>query len=305
MKETKLTISNKKMKVDLPLVENLPAPRANPAPVSNPSDPESIAPDPVTLEPTQVTVPLRAVVYDANTKQLALGTLGDATFDGNRQITAAGFPNVTAGGTTVGQFLNNLLFPALGPVASIAIADPTRQRGDTRNLDYSWTVTKRTSPIGFIEVEGIDQAVTGETQSGTSATLFGAVSVYITASDINQLISSASALVSYHDYRFWFQSGIDFLGATDGDISAFLTLNASKDFAGARQQSRTFTLADEYNYFAYEDSLGAASFVVGGLPNTAYQLHSFAYTNSHGYTINYRLYRSGGKGTGTIGVTIN
>ena len=305
MKETKLTISNKKMKVDLPLVENLPASRANPAPVASPTDPMSTTPDPVILEPTQVAVPLRTLVYDANSKQLALGTVGDASFDGNRQITAAGFPSVTAGGNTVGQFLNNLLFPALGPVASISITDPTRQKGDIRDLNYSWSVTKRTSPIGLIKVEGVDQTVTGETQSGTGTTLFGAASVFITANDINQLVSSATASVSYNNYRFWFQSGTDFLGGTNGDISAFLTLNASKEFAGSRQQSRTFTLADEYSYFAYEDSLGAASFVVGGLRNTAYQLHSFAYTNSHGYTTSYRLYRSGGKGTGTIGVTIN
>ncbi|WP_216689009.1 hypothetical protein [Hymenobacter siberiensis] len=310
MKETKLTISNKKMKVDLPLVEQLTPLTPILASVLAPETLKSLVATTIQTEPAQALIPLRALVYDGNTKQMALGKFTggvDTSFDGTRQITRDGLPHITPGGITVGDVLENLLYPAVGPGASLSVVDPVRLMGATPTVVMNWNVTQQTNPITEIVVNGIAQDITLTSGSESVLTYNSTDATYYMSVATATEAATASASVNFRHNRIWFTATDDKLGYFDKDLSNSLNALSSgnKEFATSRQMTKTFTLNDEYIYFAYLESYGPATFVVGGLPNTAYVSKTFTFANENGYDATFLLYRSGGKGTGSIGVQLN
>ena len=61
----------------------------------------------------------------------------------------------------------------------------------------------------------------------------------------------------------------------------------------------------QYFYIAYPQGFGAASFTVGGLPNSAWTPFTNSYTNASGYITNYLIYRTDTLQFGSnVGITI-
>lgn len=74
------------------------------------------------------------------------------------------------------------------------------------------------------------------------------------------------------------------------DSAGILTL--SSELSTTLNQSRTFTAANAFIYFAWPASYGNGSFTVGGLPNSAWIKTTVSFTNSVNYTSDYFVYRS-------------
>lgn len=292
MKETKLTISNKKVKVDLPLSAELLAASRLVAVAS-----EAIA---VTLPKPKPKV----LIYHPDLQKLSLGDAGDASFDGTKTITRAGLPQIAPGGATVSEFLTNLFYPSVAPGASLQADNSLREMGAPTAVTLRWVVYPQTNPITSIVVNGVAQVVTATFGSESAATSPNTDTTFSMTVRTASETTGASQDVVYRHKRFWFTAASDLLNSSDAALSTTLQ-GASSEFATGRQQSRSFTLGGEYVYFAYLGAYGDASFVVGGLPNTAYQPRTFTYTNAQGYAASFRLYRSGNAGTGSINVTLN
>jgi hypothetical protein len=285
VKDTKLPISNKTVTVDLPN--------------EGTSAPGSVAP--------------KTVLYHPDTKQLTLGSAGKDTtpFNGERPITLAvpGLQGKTLHGNTTGEVLTNLLlqfYPTQPPTCTLIASNPQRLHGAAPDVILYYNAYPGDNSLDIINVNGVNIDLDIPQGSQNTATIQDTDTTYsMLVQDDEGLQGLATATVQYFHERYWFTSSTNLLLASAATISAFLQGLASKEFSTARQQSRTFTVAREYIYFAYPSSFGPASFVVGGLPNTAYQLGTFDYTNTNGYVEPYNLYRSGNAGTGTIGVALN
>lgn len=59
-----------------------------------------------------------------------------------------------------------------------------------------------------------------------------------------------------------------------------------------RAQTRVFNASNQFIYFAWPAAYGDGSFIVGNLPNSAWQKTTVQFTNSLGYTASYLVYRS-------------
>ncbi|MBF9237438.1 hypothetical protein I2I05_08510 [Hymenobacter sp. BT683] len=281
MKDTKLTLSNKTVKVDLP-----DATGTN----------------------------LKSVVVDSS-GFLGIGFSGggggdNTPFNGQRPIVAA-IPYLqgkTLGGTTTGAVLENflkVLYPAQAPVATLSVANPNREVGESTAVTLTYGVAVKDNPIDSIVVNGGQRDPDVLTGVVTTATAVDTNTTFtMSATDSAGLTDSESVTVQYFRNRFWFRAAANLLTSSASEVSEILNSITSKEFSTSRAQTRSFTLDAEYIYFAYPVSFGTASFVVGGLPNTAYQFKDFAYVNTFGNSTLYRLYRSGNAGTGTITVEV-
>ena len=78
--------------------------------------------------------------------------------------------------------------------------------------------------------------------------------------------------------------------------SPALTNSEILDLTGAlsttRTQSSTFNAANQFIYFAWPAVFGDGNFIVGNLPNSAWQKTVMQFTNALGYTASYFVYRS-------------
>jgi hypothetical protein len=230
-----------------------------------------------------------------------------AAFDWNRAITAPipGAQGVTPGGVTVAAGLENLLFPAQLPqITQFFAQNATREYGASTSVTLNWGVRATSYPITVITVAGQPRDIRTTTGTVTAqATANTDTTFTMTVKTEHQTVTT-QAQVNFRYQRMWFQSGSNYLGATDADLSALLQAQSNREFATGKAQARTNVLADEYSYFAYPASFGPADFKVNGLSNTAFQLRQFTYTNSYGYSVLFNLYRSGGKNSGTVAIEL-
>lgn len=79
-------------------------------------------------------------------------------------------------------------------------------------------------------------------------------------------------------------------GAAELDNAGILALTGA--LSTTKAQSRTFSAANQFIYFAWPASYGDGSFTVGGLPNSAWRKTAVQFTNAQGYTSSYFVYRS-------------
>ena len=95
--------------------------------------------------------------------------------------------------------------------------------------------------------------------------------------------TSASASVAFSHRRYWGTS-------TEADVD-FTKL--TKDLSNSRYKTIDFNCSGgKYFYYAYPKALGIASWKVGGLAFTGYQLTEKTITNEYGLPVTYYVYRS-------------
>lgn len=224
----------------------------------------------------------------------------ELAFNWDRPITRTSWPyNINLGSTndTIKKGLEAIFFPALAPLASIS-GGGTREWGDSKVVNLTWSATKQTNPITSIIVDGVAVTPTGNNQNGTAIGNTGLDTdhaFYISVSD-GTLTSIGSTSVGFRNKRFWFKNSQDIMTMTDTELSNFLKNSANainSEFATDRNQpSRSFLCTDEYVYFAYLASYGNASFTVNSLPNSSWEEKTFVYSNSFSYLTTLKLYKS-------------
>ena len=236
------------------------------------------------------------------------GVSGGA-FDGTRTITQGSYAGVTPGGSTVVEFLDNVFYGDLAPACGMYIEDTPREFGASHDVAIHYAVTQRSNPVQTIVVDGnaialdafgnlpLTGVVGGTTAVNTNKTF------YMSATDSKNLAGTTQAGVEFKHKRFWFTNAQDLTVMTEANISSILVAQQS-EFSGDRGQTRTFTPASEYIYFAWNADYGQGQFVTNGLPDTDFIQKGFAFTNSQGYITNFKLVRKGTKLSNTFTIKV-
>ena len=216
---------------------------------------------------------------------------------------------VTIGGITAGmsfsgtysmqQMFDMLLYPYIAPSTSISSSSTTLEFGNPSLLvSLSWSVTKNSNNITSILVNGIPVVPTGNSQAGVAAgtvianttTTFG-----ITASDGTSTVAATTQVV-WRNARYWgvassfgALNSAQILGLTGASVGV------GKELSTTRVQTRNgIDGGGNYLAFAWPTSFGTPTFVINGLPNTAWTKvnNTYTFTNTYGYTASYDVWMS-------------
>lgn len=109
--------------------------------------------------------------------------------------------------------------------------------------------------------------------------------------------NSASSSISYS-----FLNNVFWGSASTGIYnSAFINALSNKKLASAVKGTYSFNIASgEYGFWAVPSNMTISSVWIGGFEVTVDDLGIVSYTNSQGYTRDYRIYKTGKSGLGTI-----
>lgn len=227
-----------------------------------------------------------------------------AAFNGERPITAAipGLQGVTLHGSTEKDVLRNLLlqlYPAQPPLATMSVANPVRERGDSSDVEFSWTATPQTNPITTIKVNGKAIRATGAQQSGSGSVPANSLFPLTLVVSDGTLSASASASVSYSLARFFGPS------ANNRDqMVAALTTSTPIDYArlGLHKELANDYLVNttsdctggKYIHLLFDAAYGAPTLVRSGINNfSAYTLTDVTITDTFGVARAYKLLTTG------------
>lgn len=246
----------------------------------------------------KITVPGRALIaaIDDTTQRAILG-LGSAAvhpatdFDPTGAAAAAQAYSIPAYPlvTTTQQGLDVLFASGAGAVLAAQLTSTVlaAEHGDTINaLTLNWTYNKPTVLSQSIAPVPGAVAANLRTVALTALGLVTNTTVTLSASDGGPVIT-ATVDVKFKDKRFW---GVS---PTAVPLSgAFINTLAFNELADNRLQSRQLSGGGQYLYFAWPTSFGAPEFFTDGMKSSGWVKTTLSYTNAHGYTTSYDIYRS-------------
>lgn len=212
-------------------------------------------------------------------------------------LTVGGASIGTTFSGTVQDALDKILYPYIGPDCSLS-GGGNREFGSTTSVTLSWSVTKYSNSIFTITVDGTPILPTGNNQSGSQgATATANVNTTFSMSTSDGTTSdSDTTTVTWLNRRYW------------GTFPTFTALNSAQvlgltgagvgtgnELSATRVQTRNnINGGGNYLVFAWPTTFGTPSFVINGLPSTAWTKinNSFAFTNANGYVNNYDVWIS-------------
>jgi hypothetical protein len=244
----------------------------------------------------------------------------DSSFDSNRTTTRVGVPAVNVGGATVKQFLEGYFFPSVLPSLTIT-GGVTRYFGNNAPFTLNWTVTRRTLPITSITVHGmsvpsgffVGLPQNGSLTSGTTATI-GTPNTnqtfILNATTASENVNATTTMTFSHK-RYYYGESQNLLDNglfTDAGRSANVNLNdvpSKAEFASSRVKGTfSITLSNQFFYYVYPVSFGAASFTINGLLNNDFSFTDFTFTNPFGFPTTFRMYRSNNLLNGSFNIAV-
>lgn len=166
------------------------------------------------------------------------------------------------------------------------------------NVNLTWTITptnvvlssQTLNPsIGSVDVSLRTTNLTG--LSLTTDTTW--TNVINDGLGFNNSIVTNTASIAFRHYLSWGRSS-----ATSLDNGAIQNLyltggGAGRGFQTSRLRSGIFmSVTNQYVYFAYPASFGAATFRVNGFPNSAFTNTTVTYTNESGNATSFLIYRT-------------
>lgn len=181
--------------------------------------------------------------------------------------------------------------PSAPPVVMLSNNAGTVESGTTiTDVTLSWTLSHGTmvsqslTDVGSITASLRSYALTG--LSITSPKQY-TLSYSLTYLGFNGTINgSVSTTVSFGQKRYWGVLSTD--TPTDSDI-----ISLSSEFATNFAQNRVFNPSNQYIYFAWPETFGAAtSFKFNGLVSSAWLLTTRTFVNAAGGSASYHIYRS-------------
>lgn len=210
---------------------------------------------------------------------LGATAIGDAIFTASNSIAARQALGLQSYTNTLTNSVNNI---EIGSTVS--------------NITIGWTIAPTDATYAVRTLAGAGSTNTITNNSATLAfsnlSLTGNTTWTLTVGDGLGITNTATTSVNFLNYMSWGRST-----NTTLNNAAIQTLHttgggASRAFATSRSRSFTMDGGGQYIYIAYPASFGAASFTVGGLPNTAFTVTTNTYTNASGYVTNYLIYRT-------------
>lgn len=208
---------------------------------------------------------------------------------------------ISVGGVSIGttfsgsvqDALDRILYPYVGPSCTLS-GGGNREFGSTTSTTLTWTTTQNTNPIIAITVSGV-----GTTYSSGSMGAFATQNVNTTFNmSVYDGVSNAGAstTVTWLNARYW---GISttFGGLTSSQINGLTGagVGVGKELSTTRVQSRNgINGGGNYLVFAWPSSFGTPTFVINGLPSSAWTKvnNATTFTNIYGYTASYDVWMS-------------
>jgi hypothetical protein len=109
----------------------------------------------------------------------------------------------------------------------------------------------------------------------------------------NSIVTNSSASIAFRHYLSWGRSSLTNLGNSEIQTLHTTGGGAGRALVTARQRSGiSMTVSNQYVYFAYPASFGAATFRVNGFPNSAFTNTTVTYTNASGNVSSFLIYRT-------------
>jgi len=225
-----------------------------------------------------------ALVFDGEGAagfRAALGatTLGTAIFTATNQVSARQALGL--------QAYTNTLTNSVGTV----------EIGSTvSNVTVGWTISPTNATYALRQLGGAGATNTITNNASTLAfsnlSLSNDTTWTLTVGDGQGVTNTATTAVLFQNYIIWGRST-----NTTLDNAALQSLHtsgggANRAFSTSRNRSITLDGGGQYLYIAYPAGFGAATFTVGGLPNSAWTVSTNSYTNASGYATNYLIYRT-------------
>ena len=267
-------------------------------------------------------------------------------FDGTQIISRTGLPGANtaagAGGTTLQDFIQNYFFPATPPAAGLS-GGGTRELGASASWTLSWSATKNTYSITGISITannggsvcgrsgggsiaatgpGCGVTVTGNTQSGTAASVVTTASTQVTGGSgttftITVTPSTGSAVsattaMTYLPKVYAFATSYDYIvnpsSISDSALStdflsttnatscgslpcSLLTASSARTISAPSLSAQFFYYAIPATFTAIPYSSSSTGFIVNGFHNNGWGERTVSFTNGSGYTQNYYVYQ--------------
>jgi hypothetical protein len=210
---------------------------------------------------------------------LGATTLGSAIFTAANQTTARQALGL--------QSYTNTLTNSVG----------TLEIGSTNNsVTVGWTIapTNATYALRTL-VRGTNTNTVTNNQSTLAFTSLGITNDTtwtLTVGDGQGATNTATTSVLFQNYMMWGRATNETLG--NNGLALLHTTGGGAERAFSTTRSRSITMDGEgrYIFIAYPQGFGAATFTVGGLPNSAWTVATNSYTNTSGYVTNYLIYRT-------------
>jgi len=231
---------------------------------------------------------------------------GTVSTDYNRTTlsTAAAVGGVSTGSTfsgTIQDALDRIFYPYV-PVAVSLSGGNTREFGSLNTLTLSWSVTKNSQTIFSITVDGvpIPGGPWNTNQSGiqgATATQNVNTSFYMDAMDTPQGSNPSTSTTVYWSNRRYWGTHTTFTALNSAQILALTGagIPSGSELSSTRVQTRNgINGAGDYLVFAWPTTFGTPTFVINGLPNSAWTKinNAYAFTNTFGYVTNYDVWIS-------------
>lgn len=233
---------------------------------------------------------------------------GDLTFDGDRPITrgVSGLNNLTPGGETVKEFLENLFYPAVPATISAGVSPSSGERGNAISVTASATVHANDHTIMGVNLlrGGSVVASAAAVQPGNSGSIshvFGSESETFSftaeAARLNNGPLTTSRTIQFYDpYYIGVMEHPTILAWSGSTVTrAQAGLVTSRVVAGRGTRSASFSPSGERIVFAYPAShglLGAITDPNGYAILSAFDTITFTYVRADGVTVAYRMYYS-------------
>jgi hypothetical protein len=189
-----------------------------------------------------------------------------------------------------------LLLPTDIPIiSSFSNNQGTLEVGATVNSTVlTWALAGNTVTTQYLSYVG---TIAPSLLTATDSSSYSANRTYVLSVGDGNTNVSASTAVTFKQKNYWGASTAT--APTDAQIIAL-----SSAFASSRTQTQIVTASAQYIYFAYPANYGTASFIVNGLPNTAWNLTTRSFVNASGYSSSYNIYQSQNLLSGTYTISV-
>ena len=205
----------------------------------------------------------------------------------------------------VSEALDSLLYTPIS-ITSFSNNKGTLEKGNkVTEVTLSWNINK--TPKSLTLSFGNDSSVLTPTQSGSTKFTSDNISNTtastwtLKAADEKKEVSAKTSI----DYKFKVFYGTGTVGA-DGITDDFIKGLSGQQLSASFYSPVTITAeAGQYIYYVFPSSYGTPMFKVGGFEGGFDKLCDHSFTNAHGYTYQYTVYRSTNKGLGSTKIEVS
>ncbi|MBQ3489619.1 MAG: BppU family phage baseplate upper protein [Clostridia bacterium] len=183
-------------------------------------------------------------------------------------------------------------------ILSFTLSVSTAEKGSVvSGLTYSWKLNKKATAL-YLDEDPVSTDLTSLTDSAIS--IRSNATFRLRAEDERGHSVTKNATVS-------FLSGVYYgKAAAKEAYDSALILSLTKNLRSNKLPSFTVTAGEgEYIYYCLPVSMGECQFAVGGFSGGFSLAATVSFTNAHGYTESYRIYRSDYMSLGKTTVTVS